>query len=84
MIFTDTEHYLNELELTVANTEPLYKEALAIKDMSRSGDELNALYGKTANQIKANGGVLPNFATDHDFMDVMDQFQSIVSRVRSE
>lgn len=79
------EDFKRELQLTLENTESLYRQALAMKDTSCTGDEMVALYDATVAQIKENGGEVPTpFATDHEFVAMLDYLQSVACRLRRE
>lgn len=44
------------LRLTIENTETLYKQALAVKDLSLEGDDITSLMANTLVQIEKDSG----------------------------
>lgn len=78
------EDLQREFKLTLENTETLYRQALAISDMTSSGDEINALMSATLEQMKANGYAVEPLPTDHDVVTMLHLTQSVASTLRRE
>lgn len=54
MIFTDIEHFKNEVKLTIENTEELYKYALEVVDFNYENNQISNLLSQTIRQINQN------------------------------
>ncbi len=54
MIFTDIEHFKNEVKLTIENTEELYKLALDVVDFNYENNQISNLLSATIRQINQN------------------------------
>lgn len=78
------EDLQREFQLTLENTENLYKQALGISNMMSSGDEINALMSATLEQMKANGWPVEPLPTDYDVTTMLHLTQSVASTLRRE
>lgn len=82
MQITISKHFLDEIQLTIENTESLYKQALAVTDFNWESDQINDLANATFEQIAKNGGETETLNTDHDVRTVHDKVAGVAAELQ--